>query len=49
MIEVDARKRTHTFVALDEIGRRLGEKTVAAATKGHLLAVQWAAARAFCP
>lgn len=43
VIGVDAYKRTHTFVALGEIGRKLGEKTVAATTGGHLLAVQWAA------
>lgn len=42
MIGVDARKRTHTLVAVDEIGRKLGELTVQATTDGHLKAVQWA-------
>jgi transposase len=38
----DSHKRTHTFVALDAVGRRLGEKTVAATTEGHLVALGWA-------
>ena len=43
MIGVDSHKRTHTVVALDDVGRRVGEKTVAATSEGHLLLVQWAA------
>jgi transposase len=43
VIGVDAHKRTHTLVALDEVGRRLGERTVATTSEGHLAAVQWAA------
>lgn len=39
----DSHKRTHTFVALDAVGRRLGERTVPATTDGHLAAVSWAA------
>jgi transposase len=35
-------KRTHTFVAVDAVGRRLGEKVVKATTQGHRQAVQWA-------
>lgn len=42
-IGVDAHKKTHTMVALDGVGRRLGEKTVPTTTEGHLAAVQWAA------
>lgn len=42
VIGVDAHKRTHTMVALDEVGRRLGERTVATTSEGHLTAVQWA-------
>lgn len=38
----DSHKRTHTFVAVDELGRRLGEKTVPATTDGHLVAFGWA-------
>ena len=30
MIGADSHKRTHTVVALDEVGRRLGTKTVRA-------------------
>jgi transposase len=43
MIGADSHKRTHTVVALDDLGRRVGEKTVAATSEGHLLLVQWAA------
>lgn len=43
IIWVDAHKRTHTLVAVDEAGRRLAEKTVAATPDGHLEAVAWAA------
>jgi transposase len=43
VVGVDAHKRTHTLVAVDELGRKLGEKTVAATSDGHLQAVEWAA------
>lgn len=43
VIGVDAHKRTHTLVAVDEAGRRIAEKTVAATPDGHLEAVEWAA------
>lgn len=39
---VDAHKRTHTVVAVDDMGRQLGERTVAATSAGHLQALQWA-------
>jgi transposase len=42
MIGVDAHKRTHTLVAVDEVGRKLGERTVTATSDGHLNAVTWA-------
>lgn len=42
VIGVDAHKRTHTLVAVDELGRKLGERTVAATSEGHLQAVLWA-------
>jgi transposase len=38
----DSHKRTHTFVALDQVGRRLGQKTVPATTDGHFVALTWA-------
>ncbi len=39
----DSHKRTHTFVAVDELGRKQAEKTVAATSDGHLEAIRWAA------
>lgn len=35
-------KYSHTFVATDEVGRQLGEKTVKATTAGHATAIMWA-------
>jgi len=43
VLGVDAHKRSHTVVAVDEVGRKLGERTVAATPEGHLEAVRWAA------
>jgi transposase len=43
IIGVDAHKRSHTLVAVDEAGRRLAEKTVQATPGGHLDALAWAA------
>ena len=49
VIGVDAHKRTHTLVAVDEAGRKLGERTLAATSEGHLQAArragQWPGAR----
>jgi len=42
MIGVDSHKRTHTVVALDDVGRRLGVKTVRTNSDGHFALVQWA-------
>jgi transposase len=42
VVGADVHKRTHTFVAVDEVGRRLGEKVVKATTEGHRQVVQWA-------
>jgi len=42
MIGVDAHKRSHTLVAIDEAGRKLAEKTVPATPEGHLLVARWA-------
>jgi transposase len=42
IIGVDAHKRNHCCLAVDEIGRKIGEKTVAAHTEGHLEALMWA-------
>jgi transposase len=38
----DLHKRTHTIVAIDDTGRQLGEKTVAATPEGHLELRRWA-------
>jgi len=42
VVGADVHKRSHTFVAVDEVGRRLGEKTVKATTEGHHVALMWA-------
>lgn len=42
VVGADVHKHTHTFVAVDEVGRKLGEKVVEATTAGHHQAVAWA-------
>lgn len=42
VVGADVHKRTHTFVAVDEAGRALGEKVVPATTAGHHKALRWA-------
>lgn len=42
VVGADVHKRTHTFVAVDEVGRELGSKTFEATTAGHQAAVRWA-------
>ena len=42
VVGADVHKRTHTFVAVDEVGRKLGEKVVAATSAGHHQALVWA-------
>jgi len=42
VLGIDAHKRTHTAVAVDEHGKRLGSKTVAATSAGNLELVGWA-------
>ncbi|HEX6420583.1 MAG TPA: IS110 family transposase [Acidimicrobiales bacterium] len=40
---IDAHKRTHTVVAVDEVGRELGQKTTTATTsEDHLEMLRWA-------
>jgi transposase len=41
VVGADVHKRTHTFVAVDEVGRQIGEKVVKATTAGHGEAVMW--------
>ena len=43
MIGTDSHKRTHTVVALDDVGRRLATKTVRANAEGHLALLTLAA------
>jgi transposase len=43
VLGVDAHKRSHTVVAVDEVGRKLAERTFAATADGHLEVVAWAA------
>jgi transposase len=45
VVGADVHKRTHTFVAVDEVGRELGAKTFEAITAGHQAAVRWARER----
>ena len=45
VVGADVHKHTHTFVAVDEVGRKLGEKGVAANSAGHAEAVMWARER----
>jgi transposase len=43
ILGIDAHKRTHTVVAVDEAGRQLGSKTtVATTTEAHLDMMRWA-------
>ncbi len=42
VVGADVHKRTHTFVAVDDVGRQLGQLTVDASTPGHGKAVRWA-------
>jgi transposase len=42
VLGIDAHKRTHTAVAVDEQGKRLGSKTVPATSAGNLELVRWA-------
>ncbi len=45
VVGADVHKRTHTFVAVDEVGRKLGEKVVTATTRWSCEAVMWARER----
>ncbi|MEO6792491.1 MAG: IS110 family transposase [Mycobacterium sp.] len=45
VVGVDVHKRTHTCVAVDEVGRKVGEKVVTAIAAGHAEAVMWARER----
>jgi transposase len=42
VIGIDPHKRTHTAVAVDEVGRKKGERTVQARDHGHVQLLVWA-------
>src|SRR5215218_1335487 len=42
VVGADVHKRTHTFVAVNEVGRQLGPLTVSPDGKGHAEALRWA-------
>lgn len=45
VLGADVHKRTHTFVAVDEVGAQLGQVTVSADERGHDKVLRWARAR----
>lgn len=42
VVGADVHKRTHTFVAVDQVGKQIGQVTVEAVTAGHHKALRWA-------
>lgn len=42
VVGADVHKRTHTFVAVNEVGKQVGQLTVAATSAGHAKALGWA-------
>lgn len=42
VVGADVHKRSHTFVAVDEVGQKVGQLTVAATSSGHAKALGWA-------
>lgn len=42
VLGVDAHKRTHTVVAVDEVGRKLGQRTAGTTSDDHLSLLAWA-------
>jgi transposase len=45
VVGADVHKHTHTFVAVDQVGKQVGQLTVAATGKGHAKALRWARER----
>lgn len=43
VVGIDVHKRTHTCVAVDEVGKKISEVTVPAVAAGHRTALAWAA------
>lgn len=45
VVGADVHKHTHTFVAVDAVGKQIGQVTVEAVTAGHRKALEWARER----
>jgi transposase len=45
VVGADVHKRTHTFVGVDAVGKKLAEKVVRATSSGHHQALRWARER----
>lgn len=45
VVGVDAHRRTHTLVAVDQLGRKLAQKTIGTDGESHAEAVRWVRAR----
>ena len=41
MVGIDAHKQTHTLVAIDEVGRKLGHKVIDAVSSSHADGLCW--------
>ena len=42
VLGIDAHKRSHTVVIVDDVGRKLGERTIGTTTADHLALLTWA-------
>jgi hypothetical protein len=42
IVSIDAHKQTHTLVAIDEVGRKLGPKVIDAVSSSHADGLRWA-------
>lgn len=42
ILGIDAHKRSHTIVAVDKLGRKLGERRITAISSDHLELLEWA-------
>lgn len=42
VVGTDVHKHTHTFVAVNDVGKKVGQLTVAARSSGHQKAIRWA-------
>ena len=42
VLGIDAHKRSHTVVVVDNVGRKLGERTIGTTTADHLAMLTWA-------